>query len=75
MGRLAVDQGAQGLGLGPALLLDAITRAARAEPAILMLLVDSKDDAFYWHLGFRVLASRPRSTFLPIAEAVRRLSG
>jgi catechol 2,3-dioxygenase-like lactoylglutathione lyase family enzyme len=31
--------------------------------------------AFYQHLGFRPLASRPQSLFLPTAEAGRRLAG
>jgi len=59
------------------LLLDTITRTARADPAIFALLVEGKDEAamaFYRHLGFQLLASRAQSLFLPIAEAVQRLS-
>lgn len=77
IGRLAVDQRYRRLGLGSAFILDAIERAACAEPAIFTLLVDAKDEAagnFYRHLGFRPLASRPMSLFLPIAEAARRLT-
>jgi ribosomal protein S18 acetylase RimI-like enzyme len=77
IGRLAVDQRFQGQGLGGALIVDAIERAARAEPAIFTLIVDAKDENalnFYQHLGFRPFISRPMSLFLPIAEAVRRLN-
>ncbi len=77
VGRLAVDQAFRGRGLGSALIVDAIARAMRAEPAIFALIVDANDDAamgFYEHLGFIPFASRPMTLFLPIAEAVRRLS-
>jgi ribosomal protein S18 acetylase RimI-like enzyme len=77
IGRLAVDQAFRGRGLGSALVVDAITRAMRAEPAIFALIVDAKDEAavgFYEHLGFRRFASRPMTLYLPIAEAARRLS-
>jgi ribosomal protein S18 acetylase RimI-like enzyme len=63
-------------GLGAALILDAVTRAMRAEPAIFALLVDAKDDparSFYARLGFRPLASRPSRPYWLIAEAARRL--
>ena len=43
MGRLAVDSGYKGVGLGGALLADAITRAVRAEIAAYALIVDAKD--------------------------------
>jgi ribosomal protein S18 acetylase RimI-like enzyme len=77
IGRLAVDQRLQGQGLGGALIVDAIERAGRAEPAIFTLIVDAKDENaldFYQNLGFRPFTSRPMSLFLPIAEALRRLN-
>ena len=77
IGRLAVAEPVRGQGLGSALIVDAITRAVRAEPAIYALIVDAKDDAarrFYLHLGFQAFMSRPLSLFLPIAEAIRRLA-
>ena len=76
VGRLAVDQAFRGRGLGGALIVDAIARSMRAEPAIFALIVDAKDEAamgFYEHLGFIRFASRPMTLFLPIAEAARRL--
>jgi ribosomal protein S18 acetylase RimI-like enzyme len=72
IGRLAVDQEFQGRGLGAALLADAATRALRADAAAFTLLVDAKNDlavAFYQRFGFRTLASRPRTLFLPLASA------
>ncbi len=70
MGRLAVDQSFKGMGLGGALLADALDRAARAEIAAYALMVDAKDDvatAFYWHHGFIALPNSPRTLFLPLA--------
>jgi ribosomal protein S18 acetylase RimI-like enzyme len=76
VGRLAVDQRFRGQGLGGMLIVDAIARASRAEPAIFALVVDAKDEValgFYQHLGLKRFASRLMTLFLPIAEAVRRL--
>ena len=72
IGRLAVDQRFQGRGLGAALLADAATRTLKADAAAFTLLVDAKNDqagAFYQHFGFRILASQPRTLFLPLATA------
>ena len=72
VGRLAVDQRFQGRGLGAALLADAATRALKADAAAFTLLVDAKNDqaiAFYQRFGFRILASQPRTLFLPLATA------
>ena len=77
IGRLAVATAAAGQGLGAALVVDAVSRAMRAEPAIFALLVDAKDAAaagFYAHLGCRPLASRERGFYLPVAEVARRLA-
>jgi len=76
IGRLAVDQASRGRGLGSALLVDAMARTLRADPAIFALLVDAKDEEaqrFYLHHGFRNFASRPMTLYLPLAEAARRL--
>jgi len=70
MGRLAVDQGFKGQGLGSALLADALGRAARSEVAAYALMVDAKDDAaanFYRHHGFIALPDSSRTLFLPLA--------
>jgi predicted GNAT family N-acyltransferase len=77
IGRLAVDQDFQGRGLGAALLADAAARTLNAAPAFTLQvdaksLIDTKKNepvAFYQHYGFRALASRPRTLFLPLATA------
>ena len=72
IGRLAVDQRFQGRGLGAALLADAATRTLKADAAAFTLLVDAKNYqalAFYQRFGFRILASQPRTLFLPLATA------
>lgn len=74
MGRLAVDAAFKGRGLGGALLVDALRRAAGAEIPAAILIVDAKDDqaaAFYRHHGFACLADSPLTLFLPLAS-VRR---
>jgi ribosomal protein S18 acetylase RimI-like enzyme len=76
IGRLAVDERFRGRGLGSQLIVDAIARAMRAEPAIFALIVDAKDEralGFYEHLGFQRFASRPMTLYLSIAEAARRI--
>jgi ribosomal protein S18 acetylase RimI-like enzyme len=76
IGRLAVDRRHAGRGLGSALLYDALSRAAGADPAVFALIVDAKDDgtaAFYERFGFRPFSSRPMSLFLPTATAIKLL--
>ena len=73
MGRLAVDKGFKGQGLGGAWLADALDRAARAEIAAYALMVDAKDEAaaaFYRHHGFIALPDSPMTLFLPLATAL-----
>jgi ribosomal protein S18 acetylase RimI-like enzyme len=72
MGRLAVDQSFKGLGLGGALLADALDRATRSEIAAYALTVDAKDEvaaAFYRHHGFIALPDSSLTLFLPLATA------
>jgi ribosomal protein S18 acetylase RimI-like enzyme len=60
--------------LGGALVIDAVRRAAGADPAIFALVVDAKDEtavAFYEHLAFRRFISRPMSLYIPIATALK----
>ncbi len=74
IGRLAVDQRFRGRRLGSALVIDAVRRAAGAEPAIFALVVDAKGPeaiAFYQHLGFRQFVFRPTSLYLTIATALK----
>lgn len=76
IGRLAVDQRYKGQQLGAALLFDAILRALRAEPAVLTVLVDAKDEtaaSFYRHHGFEGFSARPQTLFLPIDTAAQLL--
>jgi ribosomal protein S18 acetylase RimI-like enzyme len=76
MGRLAIDTGFKGMGLGGALLADALNRAARAEIAAFALVVDAKDETakqFYWHHGFIALPDSPLTLFLPLATARKAL--
>jgi hypothetical protein len=57
--------------------MDAVARAARAEPAIFALIVDAKDEVaatFYEHLQFRRFVSRPGTLFLPLATALQALN-
>ena len=75
MGRLAVERRFKGMGLGAALLADALMRAAHAEIAAHALIVDAKDEAalaFYRHHGLIALPDAPRTVFLPLAT-VRRI--
>ena len=77
MGRLAVGLDFKGLGLGGALLADALDRAVRAEIAAYALVVDAKDDsaaAFYRHHGLIALPSQPMTLFLPLTTASSAVS-
>ena len=70
MGRLAVDQGFKGMGLGAALLADALRRAASADIAAYAFVVDAKDEsaaAFYAHHGFCATVENPLFLYLPLA--------
>ena len=71
MGRLAVDQAFQGIGLGGALLADAIDRTMRSDIASYALIVDAINDdaaAFYRHHGFIPLPDTPLMLSLPFAS-------
>ena len=79
MGRLAVDEAFKGLGLGGALLADALERAVRSEIAAYAFVVDAKDGAaaaFYRHHGFIPLPDMSATHFLPLAtvQASRKRS-
>lgn len=77
IGRLAVDRRFHRQGLGSLLVVDAATRALRAEPAIHALVVDAKSEeaaAFYRRLGFQRFVSQPRRLFIPLSEIARWLT-
>lgn len=70
MGRLAVGLRYRGRGLGAALLVNALRRAASAEIPAVVLVVDAKDERaadFYRHHGFMQLGDQPLALFLPLA--------
>lgn len=63
LGRLAVSRAHRGMGLGAALVADAIQRASRSEAMAYAMIVDAKDDPaarFYAHLAFEPTCSDPR---------------
>lgn len=71
LGRMAVDQGSKGQGIGRFLLMDALRRSLHAAAGIaaMAVLVDAKDDAaeaFYRHFSFLPLQGQPRRLFLPM---------
>jgi GNAT superfamily N-acetyltransferase len=73
MGRLAVTQSAQQIGLGSALLADALTRVFQADVAAYAMVVDAKhEDAvpFYEKHGFKQFSSQPLSLWLPMNAVV-----
>ncbi len=77
LARLAVDQAAQGLGLGSFLLIDALRRIVRIaeQIGIRAIEVDALNEsakAFYLKFGFRELLDDPRHLFIPLHE-VRKL--
>jgi ribosomal protein S18 acetylase RimI-like enzyme len=71
MGRLAVDAAFKGHGLGGALLVNAMRRAASSEIPAVVLVVDAKDEqaaAFYRHHGFTSLVESPLPLYLLLAS-------
>jgi ribosomal protein S18 acetylase RimI-like enzyme len=66
-----------GLGLGEALLFDAIKTVATAPIGAHAIFADAIDDtavSFYAAFGFVPLVTRPRTLYLPIATALSQLS-
>jgi predicted GNAT family N-acyltransferase len=71
LGRLAVDQGCRGRGIGEFILMDALHRSLKsaADIAAMAVVVDAKDvgaASFYQHFGFAQLQRRPGRLFLPM---------
>lgn len=76
LARLAVDVSLQGQGVGPALLKDALLRAASAADTIgaRALLVHSKDEqakGFYEHFDFEPSPSDPYHLLLSMKDLLR----
>ena len=71
LGRLAVAESRQGMGLGSVLLADALQRIAQASQvmAVYAVVVDALNDRaaeFYRQFGFIPLPSQPLKLFLPV---------
>jgi ribosomal protein S18 acetylase RimI-like enzyme len=71
LGRLAVAESCQGMGLGSVLLADALQRIAQASQvmAVYAVVVDALNDRaaeFYRQFGFIPLPSQPLKLFLPV---------
>jgi ribosomal protein S18 acetylase RimI-like enzyme len=71
LGRLAVDKGHSGKGLGRSLLREAMQRTAQASQiaglrALIVHAIDDEAVAFYAKYGFQVFPSGTRTMFLPI---------
>lgn len=78
IGRLAVDGRYQRRGLGELMLMNAVHRTMQDAAAAFALLVDAKHDeavAFYQRYGFRSVAGKPRTLFLPLVTAQKTLLG
>jgi GNAT superfamily N-acetyltransferase len=72
IGRLAVDRGFQRRGPGELMLMNAVHRTNRDAAAAFALLVDAQNDlvaGFYRRYGFRPIAGKPGTLFLPLATA------
>ncbi|MCQ4323280.1 GNAT family N-acetyltransferase [Stutzerimonas stutzeri] len=78
IGWLGRDRSYAGLGLGEALLFDAIKTVAEAPigaHAIFADAIDGRAATFYTAFGFTPLIDRPNTLYLPVATAQRLLSG
>lgn len=79
LGRLAVDQSAQGMGLGSQLLIDALVRSWQVavssigSMAVFVDPIDEKARSFYQHLGFIPLPDS-KKLFLPM-KTIEKLVG
>lgn len=78
IGWLGRDQAFAGIGLGEAMLFDAIRTVAQAPLGIHAIFADAIDRnaaAFYAAFGFTALKDRPNTLYLPVATALGLLSG
>lgn len=77
LGRLAVDKRFRGLGLGGALLFDAVLKAVRSEVGMHAMIVEAKNpeaEAFYRHHGFATYGSAPGLLIAPL-HVLEKLAG
>jgi GNAT superfamily N-acetyltransferase len=78
IGRLAVDETAQGQAIGPALLRDAILRTLQAAEiagirAILVHAISERAKRFYERWGLTASPAEPMTLMITVAEARRAL--
>ena len=74
LGRLAVDRGHQGKGLGDFLLFDAMRCVLHTDTAATVLLVDAKDDTavrFYRRHDFLEIGPGHRRLYLPVGTIAK----
>jgi GNAT superfamily N-acetyltransferase len=74
IGRLAVDRGHQGKGLGDFLLFDAMRRVLHTDTAATVVLVDAKDDAavnFYRRHDFLEIGPGHKRLYLPVGTIAK----
>lgn len=76
LGRLAIDESSQGMGLGPALLRDAVLRTLQASEiagirAILVHAISERAKRFYEEHGFIASPIDPMTLMVTVAEAAR----
>jgi predicted GNAT family N-acyltransferase len=76
LGRLAVDEGLTGQGMGQFLLMDALHRSLQAAAGIaaMAVVVDAKDASaadFYRHFGFIPLNLSVSRLFLPMMTVAK----
>jgi GNAT superfamily N-acetyltransferase len=79
IGRLAIDQSAQGQGLGPALLRDAVLRTLQAAEiagirAILVHAISERARRFYEKWGFIASPLDPMTLMITMAEARKAIA-
>ena len=73
MGRLAVSETFQAMGLGSALLADALVRVFQSDVAAYAMVVDAKHEEavlFYEKHGFKHFSSQPLSLWLPMKAVI-----
>ncbi len=78
LGRLAVDRGYQGCGLGRALLRDAVLRVLQAAEiagirAILVHAISEDAKRFYQRCGFRASPTDPMTLMVTVADVAKSL--
>lgn len=76
IGRLAVARRYQRRGLGELMLMNTVHRTMQDAAAAFALVVDAKNHEaarFYYRYGFRPIAGKPLTLFLPLATAQKTL--